>query len=225
MTASCSAPVSRARVAQEFELEGGLNYMDFSDSGDDTSVYAAGRWYFTPSFAAGLEAELGDDVTTYGIGVRWSFAPEAQEGLSLPTDDDARPAASRSRADFFVARYASTNVVTFLPRPLPERALAQRFRQLLEIWNTVQDDRPETRISTPQVHRQLPSRRMPTVVQVEVIDTKHFDAVLDGRKDSPRWMRITLRGDLEARARGSSDPVRQPAKTECRTTTTHCPAL
>jgi len=65
----------RARVAQEFELEGGLNYMDFSDSGDDTSVYAAGRWYFTPSFAAGLEAELGDNVTTYGIGVRWSFAP------------------------------------------------------------------------------------------------------------------------------------------------------
>jgi hypothetical protein len=42
----------RGRVAQEFELEGGLNYMDFSDSGDDTSVYAAGRWYFTPSFAA-----------------------------------------------------------------------------------------------------------------------------------------------------------------------------
>ena len=65
----------RARVAQEFELEGGLNYMDFSDSGDDTSVYAAGRWYFTPSFAAGLEAELGNDATTYGIGVRWNFAP------------------------------------------------------------------------------------------------------------------------------------------------------
>ena len=45
------------------------------DSGDDTSVYAAGRWYFTPSFAAGLEAELGNDATTYGIGVRWNFAP------------------------------------------------------------------------------------------------------------------------------------------------------
>ena len=38
-------------------------------------LYAVGRWYFTPSFAAGLEAELGDNVTTYGIGVRWSFAP------------------------------------------------------------------------------------------------------------------------------------------------------
>jgi hypothetical protein len=65
----------RGRVAQEFELEGGLNYVDLSDSGDDTSLYAAGRWYFTPSFAAGLEAELGDNVTTYGIGVRWNFAP------------------------------------------------------------------------------------------------------------------------------------------------------
>ena len=65
----------RGRVAQEFELEGGVNYIDLSDSGDDTSLYAAGRWYFTPSFAAGLEAELGDDVTTYGIGVRWNFAP------------------------------------------------------------------------------------------------------------------------------------------------------
>ena len=65
----------RARVAQEFELEGGLNYIDLSDSGDNTSVYAAGRWYFTPAFAAGIEAELGDDVNTYGLGVRWSGRP------------------------------------------------------------------------------------------------------------------------------------------------------
>ena len=65
----------RGRVAQEFELEGGINYVDLSDSGDNTSVFGAGRWYFTPAFAAGIEAELGDNVNTYGLGVRWSFAP------------------------------------------------------------------------------------------------------------------------------------------------------
>ena len=62
-------------MAQEFELEGGINYVDLSDSGDNTSVFGAGRWYFTPALAAGIEAEFGDNVNTYGLGVRWSFAP------------------------------------------------------------------------------------------------------------------------------------------------------
>jgi hypothetical protein len=65
----------RSRVAGEFELEGAVNYVDLTDSGDATSLFAAGRWYFTQTFAAGLEAEVGDDATTYGLGVRWSFAP------------------------------------------------------------------------------------------------------------------------------------------------------
>jgi hypothetical protein len=65
----------RSRVGGEFELEGAINYVDLSRSGDSTSLFGAGRWYFTQTFAAGLEAEVGDDATTYGLGVRWSFAP------------------------------------------------------------------------------------------------------------------------------------------------------
>ena len=63
----------RGRVAQQFELEGAVNYTDFSEGGDDTSLGAAARWFFTDQFSAFAEGEFGDDVTTYGIGMRWNF--------------------------------------------------------------------------------------------------------------------------------------------------------
>ncbi len=63
----------RGRVAQQFELEGALNYVDLSDSGDDTSLGVAGRWFFTEQFSAFAEGEFGDDVTSYGVGMRWTF--------------------------------------------------------------------------------------------------------------------------------------------------------
>ena len=67
----------RGRVAQQFELEGAVNYTDYSDSGDDTSLGAAARWFFTDQFSAFAEGEFGDDVTTYGIGMRWNFGGNA----------------------------------------------------------------------------------------------------------------------------------------------------
>ena len=63
----------RGRVSPAFELEGAVNYYDYSDSGDDTSLGAAARWFFTDQFSAFAEGEFGDDVTTYGIGMRWNF--------------------------------------------------------------------------------------------------------------------------------------------------------
>ena len=63
----------RGRVSQQFELEGAVNYTDYSDSGDDTSLGAAARWFFTDQFSAFAEGEFGDDVTSYGIGMRWNF--------------------------------------------------------------------------------------------------------------------------------------------------------
>jgi hypothetical protein len=63
----------RGRVADQFELEGALNYVDLSDSGDDTSLGLAGRWFFTEQFALGVEAAFGDDANTYGVGIRWNF--------------------------------------------------------------------------------------------------------------------------------------------------------
>lgn len=63
----------RSFVTDRFELEGSIDYVDLSDSGDDTSFGIAARWYFTPQFAVGAEAALSDDANSYGIGVRWNF--------------------------------------------------------------------------------------------------------------------------------------------------------
>jgi hypothetical protein len=63
----------RGRVSPQFELEGAVNYLDYSEGGDDTSLGAAARWFFTDQFSAVAEGEFGDDVTTYGIGMRWNF--------------------------------------------------------------------------------------------------------------------------------------------------------
>jgi long-subunit fatty acid transport protein len=63
----------RYRVADPFELEAGINYVDLSDSGDDTSFGIAGRWYFVEDLALGLGIDFSDDAETYGISLRWEF--------------------------------------------------------------------------------------------------------------------------------------------------------
>ena len=63
----------RGRLVEQLELEGSLNYVDLSDSGDDTSLGLGARWYFTEQFAGGVEGLFGDDADTYGIYVRWDF--------------------------------------------------------------------------------------------------------------------------------------------------------
>lgn len=63
----------RGRPVEQLELEGSVNYADFSDSGDDTTLGVSARWYFTKQFAVGIEGEFGDDADTYGLGVRWNF--------------------------------------------------------------------------------------------------------------------------------------------------------
>jgi hypothetical protein len=65
----------RAKPLQQLELEGSVNYLDLSDTGDDTSLGLAARWYFADQLAVGVEGDFADDATSYGIGVRWSFAP------------------------------------------------------------------------------------------------------------------------------------------------------
>jgi hypothetical protein len=63
----------RARPVDLLELEGVVNYVDLSDSGDDTSFGAAARWFITDVFALGVEGEFADDADTYGIGFRLQF--------------------------------------------------------------------------------------------------------------------------------------------------------
>ncbi len=64
----------RGRVMPGFELEGGLDYTDFGGrNGDTTSFIAAGRYFFTPQLAAGLNLGINDDAKTYGVDVRFNF--------------------------------------------------------------------------------------------------------------------------------------------------------
>lgn len=64
----------RGEVADNFELEGAVEYVDLGgDAGGDTSFIAEGRYFFTPMFALGAGVEVGDDFTTYGISARLNF--------------------------------------------------------------------------------------------------------------------------------------------------------
>jgi hypothetical protein len=63
----------RYRVADPFELEAAINYVDLQDSGDGTSFGLAGRWYFVEQFALGFGIDFSDDADTYGLSLRWEF--------------------------------------------------------------------------------------------------------------------------------------------------------
>ena len=61
----------RARINDQFELEGGLQYVDVSDS--DISVQASARYNFTEQFSAGIGITLAGDTDGIGINARYSF--------------------------------------------------------------------------------------------------------------------------------------------------------
>lgn len=61
----------RARVTDEFELEGGLQHVDVADS--DTSLQASARYHFTEAFSAGIGITFAGDTDGIGINARYSF--------------------------------------------------------------------------------------------------------------------------------------------------------
>ena len=61
----------RYRVSDEFEVEGGLQYVDVADS--DTSLQASARYYFTDAFSAGIGITFGGDSDSIGINARFAF--------------------------------------------------------------------------------------------------------------------------------------------------------
>lgn len=63
----------RGVVAPKFELEGGFDYRDLDDAGDDTMVVLEGRYFFIEQLAGGLSLAIGDDVTSIGLNARWTF--------------------------------------------------------------------------------------------------------------------------------------------------------
>lgn len=61
----------RFGLTESFQVDAGVSYVDFSDSGDDTSYSITGRYYFTPSWAIGVGYTSGDDTDAVTISVRW----------------------------------------------------------------------------------------------------------------------------------------------------------
>lgn len=62
----------RGMVSPQMELTGSINYDDYGDDGQTS--FGAGLWYtITGNLALGLNAEFGDDITTYGAGIRLYF--------------------------------------------------------------------------------------------------------------------------------------------------------
>ena len=63
----------RGLVTGELELAGSLGYSDLGDGVDGTAISAGALYSFSDVFALGLEIELDDDLTAFGIGARFYF--------------------------------------------------------------------------------------------------------------------------------------------------------
>lgn len=61
----------RASITDEFEVEGGIQHIDVSDS--DTSLQASARYNFTEEFSAALGITFGGDTDSIGISARYAF--------------------------------------------------------------------------------------------------------------------------------------------------------
>lgn len=63
----------RYAANEDFEINGGINYVDYGDGGDDTSFGAGFLYNFAENLSVGVAGEWSDDATGYGIGVRFYF--------------------------------------------------------------------------------------------------------------------------------------------------------
>jgi hypothetical protein len=63
----------RGEVVPRFELEGGFDYADLDDLGNNTSLVGEARYFFMDQLAGGVLVEVGDDASSIGVNVRWTF--------------------------------------------------------------------------------------------------------------------------------------------------------
>ncbi|MBN1236847.1 MAG: outer membrane beta-barrel protein [Gammaproteobacteria bacterium] len=61
----------RGRAGEDFELQGGVRYVDYEDS--ETYVSLRGRWHFSSMWAAGLGLDFDDDASIWSLGLRAQF--------------------------------------------------------------------------------------------------------------------------------------------------------
>lgn len=64
----------RTRAAEKWDLTAGLNYQDLDDGGEDTSINAGARYYFTDRLAAGVDLLLNDGDTAYILSGRYDIS-------------------------------------------------------------------------------------------------------------------------------------------------------
>jgi len=64
----------RAMLSPEFELNAGGTYVDISGN-DSTAGYVGGVYNFDDALAVTGTILVGDDATSYGIGLRYYFEP------------------------------------------------------------------------------------------------------------------------------------------------------
>lgn len=68
------AAIVRGMVNSQFELNGGLSYIDLGGSdGDETSFSIGGVYSFTDNVAFNGRVEIGDDINLYTAGFRFYF--------------------------------------------------------------------------------------------------------------------------------------------------------
>jgi hypothetical protein len=61
----------RMLVADQVEVEGGIQYVDIEES--DASLQVGARYYFTEEFSAGLNLNVAGDNDGIGVNARFSF--------------------------------------------------------------------------------------------------------------------------------------------------------
>ena len=62
----------RAMMNLQLELNGGIGYTDIEDN-DEASLDIGAVYNFTETFAVTADASFGDDISSYGIGLRMYF--------------------------------------------------------------------------------------------------------------------------------------------------------
>lgn len=63
----------RFAATEQLELNAGIDYVDLSDSGNDTGFGVGGLYSFTDSFALGLGGNWSDDASSYTVSGRFYF--------------------------------------------------------------------------------------------------------------------------------------------------------
>ena len=70
----------RGWVAEQVELRGGIEHVEFDDFDSQTSLVFGGQYYITDQWSVGGSLKLGDDTTSLFLGGRFNFGGLTNSG-------------------------------------------------------------------------------------------------------------------------------------------------